>query len=310
MSRQILALRLSEGTVLIGAVADTDAAGKSRRSKAPFLAQLRMILAQNVDSQRLRNAALAWGVNSVGLRQQSEVELREQILALVDRGRLVARFLPKFHGDQDAPDIVAGLLSSEPLAADLTKTALSLRAIAFLKLIPAHLAPQLRSDFLRFFDNRRISQIAIVIRLRVGLGLARASKIKMSFTELAREGFGEFGEQLDLIDELAHRLTIATRAEEINETAREVALLLGRLKWDRFTAAMNKLQFVRTATPSGSPSAASPPRPMLRVPPPQRIMLRTAPVEIEKDFADELGQKATLLAAAKNGTPFCEICSA
>lgn len=309
MSRQILAMRVNEGTVLIGAAADMSAAGMSRRSEAHFLAsQLRTILAQSVDSPRLRNAAREWGVNSLGLRQQSDCELREQVLALVDRGRLAVRFLPTFRGAEAAPDIVAALRSSEPLEGDLTKTALSRRVIGCLRLVPTYLAPPLQSDFLTFFDSRRSAQFATIVRLRIEGGFARATKIKRSFPSLAGERFGEFGAQLDFIDELAHRMSVATRAEEIGQAARDVASLLGRLQWAQFAAAMNKLQFVPTATPSGSSSAPSPPRPALRSPPPQRLLSRPAPPPIEKDFADDVAQKAALLAAAKNGTPFCELC--
>jgi hypothetical protein len=61
----------------------------------------------------------------------------------------------------------------------------------------------------------------------------------------------------------------------------------------------------------GGPATNAPPPEAPRAsssPPPQRTLTRRAPQD-DKEFANEPDQVDTLVRAAKDGTPFCEICA-
>jgi hypothetical protein len=56
------------------------------------------------------------------------------------------------------------------------------------------------------------------------------------------------------------------------------------------------------------PAPAPPPPPSSSPPPPPPMLARSSP-QVEKDFPNEPDQAQTLRQAAKDGTPFCEVCA-
>jgi hypothetical protein len=96
-------LRVGDGTVFIGPAAELDAATASwPQSHRDFSRDLESALRANADIGRLRAAFVQWGVPG-STHAISDRQLFIEVAELVRRGRLAARFLPRFVDDPRGP---------------------------------------------------------------------------------------------------------------------------------------------------------------------------------------------------------------
>jgi hypothetical protein len=116
--------------------------------------------------------------------------------------------------------------------------------------------------------------------------------------------FGDFAEQLDVIDWLAVRLSRAQSASDIDAAARELASFINQIGVDFFIRAMRRLR-VWPTMPAGAAGPSPPPARAAVAPREPSSGPAPAP---EQEFANPAAQAATLKEASKDGTPFCEIC--
>jgi hypothetical protein len=94
---------MTDGTLFIGPADQLGSVfGTAHTRGGLHTSRLRDILERYADSWQIREVAGAWGIDSFGRLQRPERDILEQIVDIVERGRLAVSYLPLFRDDPRA----------------------------------------------------------------------------------------------------------------------------------------------------------------------------------------------------------------
>jgi hypothetical protein len=273
------------------------------RDKAFARRLFREALIQSQNAVAVRMAAEVWGLAGVGGGRELDGDLCERIVGMVDAGQLEIRRAPILAIDGKAENALrsfpAGALPEKLESVDLPQ-----RIAACLDLVEKYLPASEQPLFREGFgDDGRMRLIAAAMQRLPRLS-ARSFEGGARTLQAPMGIFGDFGEQLDVIDWLVLRLSQAQSASDLGAAASELAAFIQQVGVAFFVRAIKSLRVWRPM-PAGPAEPAAPPA--RTAPAPREATPGPAPAP-EKEFPNESAQAATLKEAAKNGTPFCEIC--